>query len=304
MSGPNFFSAKDVHMHAGLPVWIEKSFQTHRVNFHTHEFIEVAFVAGGSTVLEHTDLHNEKRVLGLVQGDLFSVQEHEWHSYAKGENLILYNIYLLPEFVSSYKHLSAVSGWHLLFGQREKSETLVLHLSPAEREHATAILDQAVYESRTQTPGFEVMLTTLILNFLIESCRTVDQKRSSIPAAETGILRSIRVIEENSIRAFQLKELAAIANMSVSSYTAKFRSATGLSPMEYIRKLRLKQVCYYLETTDKTIGEIAQLCGFCTPNYLTELFHREFGETPQIYRQSRTRLAFFTAGEPARETGE
>ena len=60
--------------------------------------------------------------------------------------------------------------------------------------------------------------------------------------------------------------------------------------MDYICKLRLQQVCYYLMSSDKNIGEIAQLCGFCTPNYLIKLFRRAFNRTPMEYRKQRTRF--------------
>ena len=288
--GLSFFSTADVHMHDKLPVWIEKSVQWQHVDFHTHEFIEVAFVAGGSTLLEHHDLYGNVRHTGLVQGDLFSVQGHEGHSYTNGENLILYNIYLLPKFVAAYRQLLTVNGWKLLFGERNANGKLVIHLSAAERERSIASLDQAVYESRTQPPGFEVMITSLILNFLVEACRSVDMERQNLLSNDMGILRSIRAIEDDPARSFQLKDLAAMARMSVSTYTRKFRAATGLSPMDYICKLRLQQVCYYLMTSDKNIGEIAQLCGFCTPNYLIKLFRRQFGKTPLEYRRQRTRF--------------
>ena len=288
--GLRFFTTADVHMHDKLPVWIEKAVQWEYVDYHSHEFIEIAFVAGGSTLLEHHDLKGNIRQVGLVQGDLFSVLGKEGHLYANGEKLILYNIYLLPKFVAAYSQLLSVAGWRLLFGGRESSNKLVLHLSAAEREKAIATLDQAVWESRTQPPGFEVMLTALILNFLIEACRSVDMERQTVLANDMGVLRSIRVIEDEPARSFQLKELAGIARMSVPTYTRKFRAATGLSPMGYIHKLRLQQVCYYLMTTDRNIGEIAQLCGFCTPNYLIKLFRRTYGKTPVEYRKQWTRF--------------
>lgn len=74
------------------------------------------------------------------------------------------------------------------------------------------------------------------------------------------------MMEENPEQHFTLEQLAKFCKMSIPAYTQKFRSTLGLSPMQYLQKIRLFQVQHYLAATGLSIGEIAELTGFCTAN--------------------------------------
>lgn len=285
MGADDYFSASRVHMNPDSPIWIEKSVQMKHVEFHAHEFTEVAFVATGSALHHHTDKSGQNRTRGLVQGDLFSVLPGEGHSYESCQNMILYNLYLDSRFLEMNRHLQNLPGWAFLFGQRLQVPDIVLHLSATVRNWAVQCLDRALYECRLMPPGFETLAPALALEFLIVATRSKEFKSSYIGGESLDILRSVSSIEENPASHFSLEQLAGTARMSVSSYTKKFRQATGVSPMEYVLRLRLQQVCHYLTASALSIGEITALCGFCSPNYLIKLFRRQLGITPAQYRK-------------------
>jgi len=53
---------------------------------------------------------------------------------------------------------------------------------------------------------------------------------------------------------------------------------------EYIRRLRVRCVRQHLSASDRTLAEIAFLCGFCDQAHMTRIFKRLEGITPATYR--------------------
>ena len=266
---------------------IEKARQMDRVPVHTHEFIEIAFVAGGSALHHHTDLNGRTRTGCLIQGDVFSVQIGEQHGYEQCGNMVLYNIFLKPAFLETYRKLDVLPGWRLFFGERFSVPETVIHLSAATRRWAAQCLDRSIVECRVMPLGYETVMTAQILEFLVTVMRAHEMSRIEHGENHLCILQSISMMEENPERHFSLEQLAKASNMSVPSYTKKFRLATGVSPMEYLLKVRLLLVRHYLSTTDLSIEEIAGCAGFCTSNYLIKIFRRELGITPAQYRSKQ-----------------
>ena len=64
----------------------------------------------------------------------------------------------------------------------------------------------------------------------------------------------------------------------------KTKALTGLSPVELLRKSRVEKARRLLETTDKSISEIAYDTGFSAPSYFAKCFKDEYGKSPGEWR--------------------
>ncbi len=64
------------------------------------------------------------------------------------------------------------------------------------------------------------------------------------------------------------------------------KNYTGLSLHKYITQLRLLNAVKLLESGEKTIGEIAEKCGFCDIYHFSKCFKKEMGIGPAQYRKS------------------
>lgn len=78
--------------------------------------------------------------------------------------------------------------------------------------------------------------------------------------------------------------------MSRSAFSARFREVVGEPPMRYLTRHRLIRAAEHLRANERSIFEIASLCGYESPVSLTKAFRRQFGTSPARYRRS---------GEPA-----
>lgn len=94
----------------------------------------------------------------------------------------------------------------------------------------------------------------------------------------------LRAIDEARDRAPSNKELAAVAAMHPDSLIRLFREETGETPAARSLRRRIERACVLLAHSDRTIKEIAALCGFRDRNYFSTAFARERGRSPARWR--------------------
>jgi AraC-like DNA-binding protein len=85
----------------------------------------------------------------------------------------------------------------------------------------------------------------------------------------------------------RISELAAIAGVSCRQIERRFRSATGMSPTDFLIRARLDESCRRLHETAESIGKIAIDLGFYDQSVFTRMFRRHFCTTPSRFRQMR-----------------
>jgi transcriptional regulator GlxA family with amidase domain len=90
----------------------------------------------------------------------------------------------------------------------------------------------------------------------------------------------------NLHRGIRLAELAGAANLSPSRFSHLFKTQTGLSPGEYLRRLRMENARHLLATTLLSIKEIMAMVGYNSKSHFVRHFRRSFGLSPSGYRKS------------------
>lgn len=83
-----------------------------------------------------------------------------------------------------------------------------------------------------------------------------------------------------------LAELARRAGLSPSRYSFLFKAATGHSPVEHFIRLRLQAAARLLDTTDRTVKEVAAMTGYDDPFHFSRAFRRVTGQSPRAYRRT------------------
>ena len=83
---------------------------------------------------------------------------------------------------------------------------------------------------------------------------------------------------------FDVETLAARAYMSRRTFDRRFRSLTGSAPLQWLITQRVLQAQRLLETSDYSVDEVAQRCGFRSPVALRGHFRRQLGLSPAAYR--------------------
>ncbi|SDM29740.1 Helix-turn-helix domain-containing protein [Modicisalibacter muralis] len=63
-----------------------------------------------------------------------------------------------------------------------------------------------------------------------------------------------------------------LSGIAERSFKRRFKSAIGLTPIEYVHTLRLEEAKQILETTEDSIEVIAELVGYEDPSFFRRLF--------------------------------
>lgn len=94
-----------------------------------------------------------------------------------------------------------------------------------------------------------------------------------------------RHVEKNYAGRIGLDELAQMARLSNSYFSAAFRVTFGTSPHEYVSRRRVEQAMHMMLNTESPLSEIALDCGFADQSHLSRVFRRITRQTPAAWRR-------------------
>jgi AraC-like DNA-binding protein len=93
------------------------------------------------------------------------------------------------------------------------------------------------------------------------------------------------VMEANYMYNLKLSEYAQLANRSLSSFKREFEQFYGTTPGKWLTEKRLERAKMFIETTQKTIGEIVFENGFSNLSHFSRVFKNRYGDSPINYRK-------------------
>ncbi len=107
-------------------------------------------------------------------------------------------------------------------------------------------------------------------------------EESSLGETDKTFVAQLRKIIKTHIpdADYSVEDLGAEIGLSRVQLYRKVKALTGYSVVDLLRKARLARAKRLLETTDKTVQEVAYEVGFTTPSYFAKRFKEEFGVSP------------------------
>lgn len=99
------------------------------------------------------------------------------------------------------------------------------------------------------------------------------------------ISRSLCYIDKHYSQNIQVAELARLEFLSPSRYITIFHEIMGVTPAQYLIRVRLNAACVLLRETSFSSKEIGTMVGYEDPHYFNALFKRHIGTTPGLYRK-------------------
>ncbi|NVK34045.1 MAG: transcriptional regulator FtrA [Rhodobacteraceae bacterium] len=85
--------------------------------------------------------------------------------------------------------------------------------------------------------------------------------------------------------AHSIEALAARTGMSRRTFLRRFKTATGTTPAKWLLAERLRIAREHLERSERSIDDIAHLCGFGSPTNFRHHFRKELKTSPTAYRR-------------------
>ena len=91
-------------------------------------------------------------------------------------------------------------------------------------------------------------------------------------------------IRDNAGEDLSNTEIGAVFGYHPFYVSQMLKKKRGITLRQYVISYRLKMAKSLLLLTDKSVGEIAELCAFTDSSYFTKAFKAEFGTTPKAFR--------------------
>lgn len=113
----------------------------------------------------------------------------------------------------------------------------------------------------------------------------VTEQPAETESTDVKLLNSLIAFMESRLSDpdLSVEELSKHAGMSRGSLYYKLIELTGLTPIEYMRSVKLEKAAALLQTSDYNVAQIAYMTGFGTPSYFSRMFKGKFGVLPSEY---------------------
>jgi len=108
------------------------------------------------------------------------------------------------------------------------------------------------------------------------------------PFDEIFLKNVVQFVEDNIDKAeITIDDFAGALMMSRTVFYRKLKSLVGLSPVDFMREIRLKRAAQLIDSGEYNFSQVAYMSGFNDPKYFAKCFKKQMGVTPSEYKGSR-----------------
>lgn len=240
---------------------------------HYHDLYELYFLEDGyhSTIIEDKLFQLFPRDVALYTPNILH-KSHNTNGYSRT------CIYFTTNYLKKYFSDKAISALTECF------KTPVISLD----DHAFSQIRQIFPLLKADNPKAEgsgafMYLTAIlaILNRNKDSYHPIQLSQEQEKLALT-----LRYIHQNYNSINNISEIASKLYVTKYHLCHIFKAATGLTLVEYINHIKIRQACNLLKCTEKSVTQIGADCGFNSPMYFCKTFKKLMGIAPSEYRKS------------------
>lgn len=118
--------------------------------------------------------------------------------------------------------------------------------------------------------------------------RLEPQKTDDAVPGDTFLAKLLDIMDKNmDNNTLTVDELVEEMSMGRTVFFNKLKSLTGLSPVEFIREMRIKRAAQLLEDRKYNITEVTYMVGMNDSRYFSKCFKNTYGMTPSEYRKQK-----------------
>ncbi|MBQ7432257.1 MAG: AraC family transcriptional regulator [Lachnospiraceae bacterium] len=273
----------------GIPLYIRKGILSQypemRANCHWHEDLEFIHVLDG----EMNYFINGSKVF-LSKGDCLFVNARQMHyGYAHYDHECIFTCILIhPALLTANTYLYKKYVQPLI----SNDSLMYLKYTDIDKDYnkIAAGLRRVDQLKENRSVGYQLEVINILssLFVLILTCQKEhpDTAKTVPDPKLTAQKQMVAFIAGNYTEDLSLDQIAASAAVSKSTCCRLFKTYIHQSPIDFLNAYRLQVSCHLLTETDKSISEIASLCGFNHTSYFSKLFLRSYGCSPKVYRRS------------------
>lgn len=154
-------------------------------------------------------------------------------------------------------------------------------------------IDLMMEEFREARPGADLMAQHLAHMMLVQALRLYLSTRTDdvgwfAALADPRLSTALAAVHADPAHPWTVRELAALAGMSRTTFAERFRARAGETPIAYLTRWRMTLAGERLRQGDDTIARIAGSLGYVSEHAFNTAFKRVMGVPPRRYARSAT----------------
>lgn len=286
-------SMKQYSHPSDFPFWIQRNLHDVRdmPDIHTHEFVELIYVAEGRATHLFQDIFYE-----IQTGDVFIINPGERHGYALKEDqqIVVVNCLFEPDFIphsllSDLRISDSLDFFYVqpfLNGHSRFYHKLNLRGEAADKTRG--ILEELHQELDRRQPGYQAMIQLRMTELFILLSRYYKDRKNKADSRspkELLVRRICGYVERHYNQKITLSNLSGLFHIGVRQLNRLFNQYTGSSVIEYVHRIRMEKAKRLLTDTDEKVNVVAEMVGYGDPAFFNKLFVREAGCPPGQYRE-------------------
>ena len=150
----------------------------------------------------------------------------------------------------------------------------------------TAIREFYIFD--TYTPMYLNALFGEVLILLLRGENALP--KSPEPRQEPGDLLAVATgyMDTHAEELITVREVADFVKLSYSTFFRLFKSCYGISPVAYLKELKIRRACDLLASGDLSVTAIAERLGYSSPYNFSRAFRENIGVSPSAWKREQT----------------
>jgi AraC-like DNA-binding protein len=128
-----------------------------------------------------------------------------------------------------------------------------------------------------------LIIKSAFYSLCAEICSHLERREKN--SSESCISPALIYIENNINESLSVAELAKLCALSEASFRRNFKSALGITPLQYIRRLKIYKAKELLKMPDATLSYVSDALGFYDLSYFCKVFELVTGVSPNEFRK-------------------
>lgn len=290
-SGNDFFRKNE-------SVYIHRSneFDKYIGVMHKHEFIEVVYVVSGRAkhIIDGKEYH-------VKAGDISVINRMEEHCFCadekSDEEFSTYDLMFTPDFLNDtlldgedFSTLSKSFLFYSLFPDKNGYIKRLNLIKNCNFEFGS-IFDKIYNEYKNCPTGYINLIRVYTAELIIKLFRKMESSETTkLSGSQKDIVNSvIDYIKVNYNINIKMEDISQKLFFNKNYIGKIFKQETGMPVSEFLREIRINEICRQLIDTDSKVCDIAARCGYNDMKSFYSAFKKHTGLTPKEYRNRQRR---------------
>lgn len=266
----NFFTKKSLllpifaqqggHLSQGINHWTERQ--------QDYGMYYLQFTIDGNGILKY-----ENNTFSLNKGDIILIDSKNYHYYKTGNTG-----YWKYCYINLYGDMCKIL-YSLLYNEKFKLYNI------DNVDECVKLFDSIYLKMRIRTYKENIEISRLLIDFFhkIAFQNTNDSEEN---LKELDIDFIIKYIQSNFTNGISISHLSKEFNFTEEYFIRKFKKNIGITPYQYITKLKIDYAKSMLLNTNKSINLISELCGFKNLQNMINCFNKFEKTSPLKYKKN------------------